>query len=120
MTSFNLPAFVWMFVIGTVACFAWGFCLNMGGKDEAELNICNEALASAVISAAFGVGTVIACLRFSVTIPQSFFWKIGLFALSVIAMVLLTLFFCGVSSSAGLLAVSIKKKEDVDRSNRTR
>ena len=121
MRNFDLdwPVFIWMAVIGLIVCFAFGFGHSVKSKGE-QSDTYGYVIASLIVSAGFGVGTVMTCLRYSVTIPNFFLWKIGLFILSVAAMFLLSMLFWGVIYTTSLLSLSNDGEEERRKHHKTR
>lgn len=100
LSNFNLdwPVFVWVAIVGVIVCIVLGACrgTNKGSK-RSDTN--SEVFASLIVSGGFGIMTVITCLKYSMVMPSFWLWKSGLFALAVIAMILLTILFWGLTNT---------------------
>lgn len=108
--ALDWPVFVWVAIVGIVVCIVAGACYGAGNDGERS-DTTGEVLASLIVSAGFGIMTVITCLKHSVTIPNFWLWKFGLFVLAPIAIILLTMLFWGIAYTASLLSMNNGEEE---------
>lgn len=108
--ALDWPVFVWVAIIGIAVCIVLGLC-HSAGSDDGRPDVYGEIASSLIVSAGFGIMTVITCLIYSMTIPNFWLWRVGLFLLSAIAIVLLTTLFWGIAYTASLLSMNNGEEE---------
>lgn len=116
-TFLSLPVFVKVFLVGAVVCFMLGYCqvekvYYKGAKAEFRRQYGDEPIL--IMSAGFGLATVVTFLRYSATMPGFLVLKLVIFVLVIIGVVVMFMLFWGVSFVASVISMNVSEKEGQD------
>ena len=114
-TFLSLPVFVKVFLVGAVVCFVMGYCqvekiYYRGTKAEFCRQYGDEPIL--IMSAGFGLATVITFLKYSVTMPNFLVWKMLIFALTIIGVIVMFVLFWGISFTASHISMNVSEREE--------
>lgn len=114
--NIHLPGCLWVLIIGVVISFLLGYfqtervvCRTRDGRTKVVSHQRYAVDFPLCASACFGLAFVITFLRYSMTIPELWLWRLVLYALAIGGIVVMTLIFWAVAEVAMILSHDNKK-----------
>lgn len=111
--QFHMPVFVWIFLIGIIVCFLLGYFQTekrlyrtRDGRKGTEYFKRYGDDTILCVSAAFGLAAVITCLKYSITLPSFWLFKLVLFGVVIVAIVFSVLLLWGIAETAVILSLA--------------
>ena len=118
VSSFHLPVFIWLTLLGSVVCFLLGYfqkekvvVLSKTGQKSVRYHYRYDNDFVVCVAAAFGLAVVITFLRYTMVIPRFFILRVLLFVAAIFAIAVVVFVLWGIA----LKAESMSDSDEVNK-----